>query len=342
MKVLIAPAAFKGTLSADEAARAIGVGVHRALPHADVRLLPIADGGDGSVDALIASGFDEHAVDVAGPTGVRHRARIAVRGSTAVVELANTCGIALLPGDAAAPMTSSTHGLGEAMRVALDLGAEFVVICLGGSASTDGGAGMLEALGARLVDAAGRPVEPGGRGLAHVAGIDLAGLDVPARTTRFTVAADVTSPLFGPGGAAHVFGPQKGASADEVAQLDAGLRTWARVLEAATGRDVADVPGAGAAGGTGAAAMAVLHAELVSGAGYVQSAVGLADAVAAADLVVTGEGHLDEQSLLGKGPVAVARIASSAGVPVIAVCGRISLTADQLRDAGFAAWSSVL
>lgn len=342
VRVVVAPAAFKGTLTAAQAAEAIGVGVRRALPRADIVLRPIADGGDGSVDAMVSAGYEPRQVVVRGPTRSLRLATIATQGSTAVAELANTCGLSVLPGRVLAPMTASTHGLGDAIRAALDAGADDIVVCLGGSASTDGGAGMLIALGAHVNDRDGNDVAPGGVGLRDVAALDLAALDPRIRSTRFTVAADVTSPLRGPDGAAHVFGPQKGASTDDVAMLDAGLRNWSAVLTAATGHDVADRPGAGAAGGTAAAALAVLGADLVSGSDYIHAAIGLADAVADADLVVTGEGRLDAQSLLGKGPVAVARLATAADVPVVAVCGQITLTAKELTSAGFAAWSSIV
>lgn len=317
--VLIAPDKFRGTLSAAEVAAAIARGLARAEIAADI--CGIADGGEGTIEVLRAAGIGagREAVEVSDALGRQTSGRILMLdAATALVQSADAIGLQQLAEAERDAVAASSRGAGELIAAAAERGARHVLVGIGGTASSDGGAGAVELLREY--------------GLVGVRG-------PLRRCPKITALCDVRAAYEQ---AVPIFAPQKGASADEVAQLDAGLRTWARVLEAATGRDVADVPGAGAAGGTGAAAMAVLHAELVSGAGYVQSAVGLADAVAAADLVVTGEGHLDEQSLLGKGPVAVARIASSAGVPVIAVCGRISLTADQLRDAGFAAWSSVL
>lgn len=337
VRILIAPDAFKGTLRADAAADAIAAGIASVRPNARLTLLPLADGGDGTVAALAAAGFDRRPVITRGPTGVPTVADTAHRGPVAVVELASACGIALLPAGGLAPTTSSTLGLGDAVTAALDADPEELVLCLGGSASTDGGAGLLAALGARLLAADGRPVPPCGATLPLVDRIDLAGLDGRLADVRVRVATDVRSPLLGPDGAAAVFGPQKGAAPAEVAALERGLTAWARVLAATTGVDAADVPGAGAAGGTGLAAIAALGAEPVSGAGFVHDAVGLAAQVAEADLVVTGEGRLDTTSLLGKGVADVARLCRTAGVPVVAVCGQVALTEANARAAGFAA-----
>jgi glycerate 2-kinase len=341
-RVLVAPDAFKGTLTAAEAAEAMAAGVRDALPGADVRLLPLADGGDGSVDALVRSGYARRTVTARGPTGRPADAAVAVRGSTVVVELANACGIALLGDGPLAPMTSTTEGLGDAILAALDDGVRDLVICLGGSASTDGGAGLLCALGARIADAQGRPLRPDGGHLGEVAALDLAGLDARLAGVRVTVATDVTSPLLGPDGAAAVFAPQKGASPEEVALLESGLRQWSTVLARSTGIHTAHIPGAGAAGGTAAAAIAALGASVVSGADVIQQALDLAGAIAASDLVLAGEGRLDEQSLLGKGTGSVARAAAAAGVPVLAVCGRIDLEDDQLRGLGIVGASALL
>jgi glycerate kinase len=339
--VVVAPNAFKGSLSAVEAAAAMSAAVSIVMPSATITPRPIADGGDGSVDALIAAGFTPLPVAVRGPTGQPVTATIAMRDGAAVVELANTCGLLLLPDHHPAPMTSSTHGLGDAVLAALDAGARSIVLCLGGSASTDGGVGLLCALGARVLDESGLDVEPGGRWLQGIVSVDLSTLDPRLPGTHVTVATDVTSPLFGSEGAAVVFAPQKGASPGEVAALDAGLRSWARALAGSTGRDESGTPGSGAAGGTGIAAMAALNADVVSGAGYIARAIGLESALSGADLVLTGEGSLDEQSLLGKGAVEVARAARSAGVATVLVCGTIGLTADQLRDLGVLAWGSL-
>ena len=340
MRVLIAPEAFKGSLSAREAAEAFAGGVLDARPEAEVRLLPLADGGDGSVQAFLRAGFTAHPVTTRGPTGDPVAAEIAVRGRTAVAEIANTCGLALVPDGTTAALTSSSTGLGDAIRAALDLGADQVVICLGGSASTDGGAGMLSALGAVLRDASGRALEPSGAALADVADLDLSGLDPRIAVVGVTLATDVSSPLLGAKGAAAVFAPQKGADPEQVRALEVGLSRWSTVLTRATGADAADVRGAGAAGGTGAAAIAVLGARVVSGAEYIHQELGLAEAIDWADVVITGEGSLDRQSLLGKGAVRVAGAASRAGRTVLAVCGRITLTPDELTAIGIdRAWS---
>jgi glycerate kinase len=254
-----------------------------------------------------------------------------------VVELASVCGLALLPAGRRAPLTASSFGAGEVMRVALEAGARQVVLGVGGSASTDGGAGLLQALGARVLDDRGESVSLGGAGLDEVAVLDLAGLHPACRTAKFVLAADVDNPLTGPDGAAAVYGPQKGASPAEVARLDAGLERWAAVVAAAVGKDWSRAPGAGAAGGVGFAAMAVLGARMRPGIELVLELAGLESWLAGADLVITGEGSLDAQSLAGKAPVGVARAAARRGVPVVAVAGRNTLTGAQLTTAGITA-----
>jgi glycerate kinase len=338
---VIAPNAFKGSLSAAAAAMAMADGVRGAASDAECVIRPIADGGDGSLDAFTAAGFARMPVTARGPTGEPVDAAYATRGSTAVVELASTCGLLLLPGGVPAPMASTTQGLGDAIRAALDHGATNLIVCLGGSASTDGGTGMLEALGARLTDAAGHDVPPSGAGLLRIEALDLAGLDPRLARATVTIAADVTSPLVGPAGAAAVFARQKGATPHQVVELDAGLRSWAAVLERATGRDVAVTPGAGAAGGAAAALLAACGATMAPGADLIADLVGLDDAIAGAHLVITGEGRLDAQSLLGKGAVSVATTARALGVPTLAVCGTITLDDEALHDAGFAGWADL-
>lgn len=338
LRVVVAPNAFKGSLAPRAAAEAMAAGVRQAAPGAACVLRPIADGGDGSLDAFVAAGFARRPVTTRGPTGRPVSSSFATDGSTAVVELASACGMVLLPGADPAPMTSTTEGLGDAIRAALDERPSRIIVCLGGSASTDGGTGLLVALGARLLDADGAPVPPGGTALTRIADLDLSLLDPRLGDTGITVAADVTSPLHGPDGAAAVFAPQKGATPQEVARLDAGLRSWAEVLARVTGRDAAGTPGAGAAGGAGAALLAACGASMAPGAALIADLVGLDDAIADADLVVSGEGRLDAQSILGKGAIAVAMRARARGVPVIAVCGAIELDADEAREAGFDAW----
>jgi len=334
--VLVAPNAFKGSLTAVEAAAAMSAAAHVVMPAATVVVRPIADGGDGSVDALLTAGYDRLDVHVRPPHGSRGLAPIALRDDRAVVELANSCGLLLTASDARDAMGSSTLGLGDAMLGALAAGAHRIVLCVGGSASTDGGVGLLTALGARVVDVNGRDVAPGGRWLAEIASIDVGGMDPRLHQVDLIVATDVDSPLFGSTGAAHVFAPQKGATPEEVALLDAGLRSWARVVAQHTGRDESEVPGAGAAGGTAFAAISLLGASVVSGAQFIAEAIGLDQALAASDLVITGEGSLDEQSLLGKGAVAVARAAQVRGAECVMVCGRIPLPEQDMAELGVA------
>lgn len=333
--VLLSPDKFKGSLSAAGVAEALALGIADAAPDWKCVRAPIADGGDGTVDAAVAAGWERVPVATTGPTGVPHTTYYARSGRTAVVELASAVGLDLLPDGVPDALGATTFGLGTVIRNALEDGAEHIVVGLGGSASTDGGAGMLQALGVRIVDRAGEPVPPGGTALLRAARADLGELLPAARAARFTLACDVDNPLLGPHGAAAVYGPQKGATASQVTLLDGALRTWADVVAAATGSDPRGTPGAGAAGGTGFGAMAVLGATVRPGVELVLELADFAGKVRAADLVITGEGSLDEQSLHGKAPVGVAGAARAAGVPVIAVAGRSTLTAEQVAAAGF-------
>ena len=319
-RVLLAPDKFKGSLPATAVAAALAEGIGRVRPDAVVDCLPVADGGDGTLDVAVASGFERVEVVVAGPTGEPVVTSYARRGATAVVEMADACGRVRLPGGVPAPMTATSRGLGEVLAAALDAGCRELVVGIGGSASTDGGAGMLEALGARV--APGR--------------LDLAGLHPALRDARIVVACDVDNPLTGHDGAAAVYAPQKGASAEQVAQLDAGLARWADLVAEVTGADRRDEPGAGAAGGVGFGLVAVLGAELRPGIALLLDLLGFAGRVRGSSLVVTGEGRLDEQSLRGKAPVGVATAARAVGSPVVAVCGRNDLGADRLDAAGIA------
>jgi glycerate kinase len=333
VRIVIAPDSFKGTVAADLAAEAIARGLARALPAAEVVVLPVADGGEGTVAAALRAGYWPRSARVSGPDGRPVEATIAVNGSTAVVELASAAGLGLAP---PAVLTASTRGVGELLLAALDTGARRLVLGIGGSATTDGGAGMLQALGLRLLDVDGADVPPGGAGLARLDRVDAAGADPRLAEIELVVATDVTNPLTGPTGAAAVFGPQKGASPDDVADLDAALVRYAAVLRRDLGVDVAASPGAGGAGGTAAGALA-LGARLVSGAGLVCDLVGLSEAIAGAALVITGEGALDEQTLSGKAPAEVAARARAAGVPCLALAGAVTLSPDRLTAAGFTA-----
>jgi len=337
MKIVVAPDKFKGSLPATQVAAAIAAGLHAGRPGAEVVTIPVADGGEGTVDAAVAAGFERVPVTAAGPAGDPVRASYARRGEVAVVELAGVCGLARLPGGRPAPLTASSFGAGEVLRAALEAGARRIVLGVGGSASTDGGAGLLQALGARVLDTSGEPVRPGGAGLREVAALDLTGLHRALYPAEIILAADVDNPLTGPDGAAEVYGPQKGASPAEVAALDAGLRRWAAVVAAAVGRDWSRTPGAGAAGGVGFAALAVLGATRRPGIELVLDLAGFETALDGADLVITGEGSLDAQSLAGKTPVGVARAAARRGIAVVAVAGRSTLREAELAAAGIAA-----
>jgi glycerate 2-kinase len=335
-RVVVAPDKFKGSLSAGGVADAIATGIVSARADADVCRLPVADGGDGTVDAAVAAGFTRVAVDTVGPTGERVATSYAVRDGVAVVELASSVGLSRLPGGRLEPMTSSTYGLGAVIAAALDIGVSTVVIGLGGSASTDGGAGMVQALGGRLLDDHGSDLPPGGDALSRLAQVDLSKVRQRLGDVDVVAAIDVDNALLGPRGAAAVFGAQKGADADDIADLDRGLTRWATFVAAATGRDFAASPGAGAAGGAGFAALAVLGALARSGIDLILELTRFDQAVKGAALVVTGEGALDEQSLAGKAPVGVSRAvrASDPSVPVVAVVGRSLLDDSQLRAAG--------
>ena len=342
MRVVVAPDKFKGSLTAVQAARAMADGLRRVWPDSEVLLVPVADGGEGTVDAAVAAGYQRRTVPVQGPTGEPVLADFALRGGSAVLELAEASGLRRLPRGRPAPLTASTYGTGQLLLAALDAGARRVVLGVGGSATTDGGAGMAQALGARLLDADGAELPPGGAALLHLHRIDVAGLDRRLAATSVVIASDVDNPLLGPSGAAAVYGPQKGATPQEVERLDVALARYAAVVQRDLARAVDRTPGAGAAGGTGAGALAFLSARISSGIDLVLDVVGFPEALAGADLVLTGEGSLDAQSLRGKAPVGVARAAAAVGVPVIALVGRRDVTDDELRSVGIASARSLL
>lgn len=340
MRLVIAPDKFKGSLTAPEVAERVASGARRADPTIEVVTVPVADGGEGTLDAVLAAGFSSRTALVAGPTGARIEAEFAVRGEEAVVEMARASGLDLLPGGRKDALGATSLGTGQLIRAALDAGCRRIVLGIGGSASTDAGAGLLQGLGVRFLDADGSELRAGGGALARLDSVDVSGLDARLRDAEIILASDVDNPLTGPTGAAEVFGPQKGASADDVATLEAGLARLVEVLSAAGGfpvaaADAASREGAGAAGGVGFAAIA-LGATRRAGVDVVLEMTGLASQLEGADAVITGEGSLDEQSLMGKTPVGVARAAAAAGLPVYAVCGRTTLSAEAIADAGFA------
>jgi glycerate kinase len=322
MRVLIAPDKFKGSLSAADVADHLARGLAEAA--VDTATLPLADGGDGSVAAALAAGMQPHTCTVADGKGQPHATTIALQGGTAVVEVANTCGLSTLPAGVLAPMTATSDGFGEAIRHAIDLGARRIVLALGGSASTDGGAGMLSALGYRFLDHASQTVAPFAHNLGQIHQVH-ADDAVDLRGIELIIASDVTSPLIGPGGTAAVFGPQKGATIADIDRLEAGLEQLVSALHRSVcpgAKTWAQTPGAGAAGGCGFAALC-LGARIVSGADYFLDLLDFDKHLRDVDLVITGEGRLDHQTLAGKLPAVVAQRA--APTPVIAVVGRNDL-----------------
>ena len=344
IKIVIAPDSFKESLSAVQAAQAIEAGLREIWPQAQYVSVPIADGGEGTVQALVAATDGElHTHSVTGPLGecVKAEWGLTGNGQTAVIEMAAAAGLALVPNALRDPTTTTTYGVGELIRIALDAGARQFVIGLGGSATNDGGAGMLQALGTRLLDQSGKPIGFGGLQLANLVSIDVSALDSRLADCHFSVACDVDNPLCGPQGASVIFGPQKGATAAQVAQLDAALARFAAVIQQQFNRDVANVPGAGAAGGMGAALLAFLPAHLQPGIGLVLEAAGLARHLAGADLVITGEGRIDGQTLHGKAPLGVAQLAAQHGKPVIAFAGSVGTDAGLLHAHGISAIFSI-
>jgi glycerate kinase len=334
VRIVIAPDSFKGSLDADRAATAIATGVTRVLPEAEVLLRPVADGGEGTVAAALRAGWSSRAARVTGPDGTPVDATFAVDGTTAVLELASAAGVHLAP---PAPLTATTYGVGELVLAALDAGARRIVLGVGGSATTDAGAGMLQALGVRLLDADGNEISRGGGGLAALDRIELGERDPRLHDTVVVVAADVDTVLTGPQGAAVVFGPQKGATPDQVALLDAGLVRFAAVVRREFGIELVGEPAMGAAGGTPAGVSVFFASAVEPGAGLVCDLVRLTEALDGADLVITGEGSLDEQTLHGKAPAEVAARARAAGVPCLALAGAVRLSPVQLATAGIAA-----
>ena len=344
MKVVIAPQAFKGSISALDAARAMAEGVARVLSDAEVVLVPVADGGDGTLETLVdGSGGVIRSARVTGPLGDELTASWGGMGDglTAVIEMARTSGLALVPLERRDPLVATTYGLGEAILAALDQGFRRFIVGIGGSATNDGGAGMAQALGVVLADEAGTALPFGGAALAGLATIDLAGLDPRARDATFLVACDVSNPLTGPEGASAIYGPQKGASPEMVDELDAALARFARVVERDVGVEIDDLTGAGAAGGLGGGMVAFLNAELRAGVDIVLDAVGIDSHLEGTDLVVTGEGCLDHQTVYNKAPIGVAERASSKGIPVIAISGSLGDRYKLVHDHGIDAATAI-
>lgn len=339
VKIVIAPDSFKESLSAPAVAQAIAQGVLRAAPHAQVVCVPMADGGEGTVQAVLAAtGGQWRETEVRGALDEPRRAGWGWLGSgSAVIEMATAAGLELIAPDDRQPLRASSYGVGQLVRAALDAGATRIILGLGGSSTNDGGAGMIAALGARLLDARGSEIPGGGGSLGTLASIDLSGLDPRLKQTRFDVACDVDNPLCGAKGAAHVFGPQKGATPDEVLELDRNLSHYADVCAPHLTRDVRNLPGAGAAGGLGYAALAFLGASFHPGVELVAQISGLEQALQGAALAYTGEGRMDAQTLHGKTPAGVARMARKLGVPVVALAGSLGEGYEALHDIGITA-----
>jgi glycerate 2-kinase len=354
-RVVVAPDKFKGSLSATDVTARVAAGLAAAGFGGEIVPVPVADGGDGTVDAAVSAGYQRVDLEVPGPVGNAVSASFALLDGTAVIEAAQACGLTLLPFGEFAPLTATSRGVGDLILAASGMGAKQIVLGVGGVATTDGGAGLVQALGAQLLDDDARELPDGGAALGRLAELDLSRLrDLSG--AEFWLASDVDNPLLGPHGAASVYGPQKGASGDDVLLLEAGLTRWAGIAEAAVavrrggssrqGGDrrpssirVADEPGAGAAGGLGFAALLFLGARMRPGIELLLELASFSDRLDGARLVITGEGSLDAQTLHGKAPVGVARAAAAhqPPVPVVAVAGRCTLSTDELRLAGISA-----
>ncbi|SPZ60677.1 Glycerate kinase [Serratia quinivorans] len=344
-KVVIAPDSFKESLSAMAVAEAIERGFRQIYPQVQYVKLPMADGGEGTVDSMVAAtGGEIVRVEVTGPLGQPVSAFYGLlgEGETAVIEMAAASGLHLAPKGQRDPRITTSYGTGELILAALERGVKTIILGIGGSATNDGGGGMMQALGARLLDDQQQPLPPGGAALARLAQIDLSAVDPRLQQVSVTAACDVDNPLCGPHGASAVFGPQKGATPEMVTQLDAALSHFGSLLQQATGREVLNAPGAGAAGGMGAALLGMLNARLRPGIEIVIETLRLEEALRDADLVITGEGRLDSQSIHGKTPIGVARVAKRHGLPVIGIAGSLSKDYQVVHQHGIDAAFSVL
>ncbi len=339
MKVLIAPGAFKHSLSANEAADAIARGLRRSGLDADLHILPIADGGNGTLDAFLAGGGEKLWSEVYDPLGRMIQAPFAMLndGRTAVIEMALASGIELLRDDERDPVRATTYGTGQLLQAALEQGARRFIIGMGGSATVDGGAGCLQALGIQLLDAQGSEIIHGGGALSQIAAIDLSRLDSRWRECEVIVASDVDNPALGETGAAAVFGPQKGATPQQIPVLEANLQHFLTLLAAETGHDMRHIPGGGAAGALTAGLIAVLGGRIESGIDLVLAHNQFQNHLNSASLVITGEGWMDEQTVHGKGPIGVARLAAAYNVPTIALVGGLGVDDQLLHNAGIQA-----
>ena len=343
MKVLIAIDSFKGSLSSLEAGRAIKEGILKAC-NAEVIIKPLADGGEGTVDALLSGmGGSEIKIDVTGPLGDKITSSYGILkdGKTAIIEMAQAAGINLIPKNMLNPLYTTTFGVGQMIKDAINRGCRSFIIGIGGSATNDGGIGMLKSLGFEFYDIDGKPIRPVGEDLIKIASLQTdKALDTLSQCS-FRVACDVTSPLYGPKGAAHVFGPQKGATAEIVELLDKGLQNYSDVVKKTTGKDTSLVPGTGAAGGLGYAFITFLNAELESGIDIILDQIRLEEDIKACDIVITGEGKLDYQTAMGKAPIGVARLAKKYEKKVIAFAGGVTKDANKCNKEGIDAYFSI-
>lgn len=345
MRILIAPDSYKNALSALEVAKSLKSGLQKVFQDAEFEILPMADGGEGTVEALIdATQGQMIKTPVCDPLmrPIESSFGITGDGVTAVIEMASASGIQLITSGERNPWITTTYGTGELILAALDRGCRDIILGIGGSATNDCGMGMAAALGVKFLDHAGNSVGPGGGMLAEVTRIDISGLDNRIKETKIMVACDVTNPLTGPDGAAHVYGPQKGADPEMVNKLDSNLKKFSDLIMEQLGKDVEQIPGAGAAGGLGAGLIAFLDGELVEGVPVIAAKTGLDEAVAKADIVITGEGGIDFQTQFGKTPYGVAQVAKKHGKPVIAVAGTIGKGVDELYSKGIDAVISIL
>ena len=345
MKIVVAPDSFKGSVTALEAGNAIEQGLRRVFPDAIIEKIPMADGGEGTVQSLVdAIGGHIQTQRVRGPLGNEVDAEFGILadGEIAVIEMASASGLTLVPPDKRNPLQTTTYGTGQLIRAALEAGCRRLIIGIGGSATNDGGTGMAEALGVRFLNADGNSIPRGGGGLGELALIDITGLHPAIAETETVVACDVNNPLTGPDGASHVYGPQKGATPEIVKMLDTHLAHFDKILTRTLGQSFNDIPGAGAAGGLGAGLMAFLNAELKLGVEIMIDTVKLKDRMKGASLVFTGEGQLDFQTAFGKTPVGVAKVAKADNIPVIAIAGGIGEGADAVYAAGIDAMLGIV
>ena len=345
MKIVLAPDSFKESMTAKEACETIEKGLRKVIDKLECIHVPMADGGEGTTQSLVdATGGKFYTVEVTGPLGERKEAIFGILGDekTAILEMAEASGLEILPREKRDATITTTYGTGELIKAALDKGVETILIGIGGSATNDGGAGMVQALGGKLLDRVGNEIGFGGGELAKLEKIDIANLDKRLKDVKIIVACDVQNPLTGPTGASHVFGRQKGANEEQREQLDKNLKHYAEIIRRDLGKDVETIPGAGAAGGLGAGLMAFLSAELRKGIDIVIEYSKLEDKIQGADYVITGEGSIDGQTRFGKTPYGVAKVAKKYDIPVIALAGNVGKDIDVLYDYGFTAIFSIL